>query len=183
MSVSIVKDSLEYFDRNNDKYESIKKRMRYIKRVTQTDADLDNIKLAFYDKNKELLFISRVEFLAKYYNKIKIWVWGWSIPLLSKSVTNIIRKVLIYGTDIYADTAAKVALKNELITSRFRIVDDTQLDIHNAIASYLTKIPFIFRWRDMNFPENYLSYVEIKDKPEKHTNVTVFLYILDPPDV
>ena len=34
---------------------------------------------------------------------------------------------------------ANILLKNELLTSRFRITDMTQIDIHCALASYLSK--------------------------------------------
>ena len=84
MSVNIIKDALEYYDSNNEKYENIKKKMKYVKLADINQSDIEGVKLIFYDENKNELFSSRVEILGKYYNSINIWVWGWRLPSISK---------------------------------------------------------------------------------------------------
>ena len=69
-----------------------------------------------------------------------------------------LRNILNYGLNLDPITE-NTFLKTELITSRFRINDPVQLDVHIAISSYLSKVPFIFKHiiheKD---PFEYLSY-------------------------
>lgn len=183
MSVEVISDALKYFDSNNDKYRGPKRRIKYVKRAAVTEHDVEGVKLIFYDANMNELFVSRVEILGKYYNSIKTWVWGWSLPGINKSLTTIIRKVFLYGTDIdLNDNPANIMLKNELVTSRFRIEDDIQLDIHCSIASYLAKKPFILALKDLSF--NYDVPNEVKGEDyEGITDITYYTYIVDPPNV
>lgn len=191
MSVNIIKDALEFYDNNNEKYENIKKKIKYIRIIPSQELheDIIGTKLSFYDKNKNELFASRIEFLGNYYNKINVWVWGWSIPILDKSLSTIIRKVFLYGTDIDITpyNFDNILLKNELITSRFRIIDEVQLEIHCAIASYLSKKPFIFIWKDIDVSENEFGtnvkkLTEIKGEfTDIDANVTSYMFIVDPP--
>lgn len=182
MSINIVNDALEYYDRNNERFESIKKKVKYVKHAEIDQRDIEGVKLVFYDENKKELFTSRVEILGKYYNTINTWVWGWSLPGIDKSLTSIIRKVFLYGTDINIDNPTNVLLKNELITSRFRVVDEVQIDMHCAIASYLAKKPFIFMWKEFLF--KYGEIGEVKGEfYEGDTDVIYYTYIVDPPTV
>jgi hypothetical protein len=64
------------------------------------------------------------------------------VPYLSKNSTYTSRKILNYGLDLGPN---QEYLKSELITSRFRITNPIQLDIHTAISSYLSQIPTIFQ--------------------------------------
>lgn len=183
MSVEIINDALKYYDNNNKIYKHIKKHISYVKYADVGKNDVEGLRLIFLDENKKELFTSRVEILGKYYNTIKTWVWGWSLPGINKSLTSIIRKVFLYGTDIdINNNPANVMLRNELVTSRFRIEDDIQLEIHCAIASYLAKKPFIFAWKDINIGNN--EFTEIKGEYyEGDTDVTYYTYIIDPPNV
>ena len=90
MSVEIVNDALKYYDSNNERYNSIRKKIRYVKHAPMEKTDVEGIKLIFYDESKKEIFTSRVEILGKYYNSINAWVWGWSLPTINKSLTNII---------------------------------------------------------------------------------------------
>ena len=61
-----------------------------------------------------------------------------------KNTNYVSRKILEYGLDIdYKDISF---LKTELITSKFRITDNIQLELHLALASYLSKNPVIFKY-------------------------------------
>lgn len=183
MSVDIVNDALKYFDGNNDKYKHIKKKIKYVKHAVVNRKDIEGVKLLFFDDDMNEMFTSRVEILGKYYNSINVWVWGWSLPSINKSLTSIIRKVFLYGTDIdLNENPANISLKNELVTSRFRIEDEIQIDMHCAIASYLAKKPFVFAWRDLPFKKDD-SAIEIKNDLINETDVTYYTFIVDPPDV
>jgi len=182
MSINIVNDALEYYDRNNEKFKNLKKRIKYIKYADAEPGDIEGVKLLFYDEDKNELFRSRIEILGKYYNNINTWVWGWSLPGIDKSLTSIIRKVFLYGTDINIQNPANVLLKNELITSRFRVVDNVQIDIHCAIASYLAKKPFIFMWKEFLFKPDEMGEVK-SEYYDGDTDVTYYTYIVDAPDL
>jgi hypothetical protein len=182
MSISIVNDALKFYDQNNEKYHNIKKRIKYIKFAQTEQQDIEGVKLIFFDENKKELFVSRVEILGKYYTSINTWVWGWSLASIEKSLTAIIRKVFLYGTDIdINNNPANILLKNELITSRFRVEDNVQIDIHCAIASYLAKKPFIFLWREFMIKTSDFTEVKGEFYGEK-TDVTYYTFIVDPPD-
>jgi hypothetical protein len=181
MSINIINDALRFYDTNNELYENVKKKIKYIKRATVNPTDVESVKFTFYDKEKNELFTSRIEIVGKYYNTINTWVWGWSLPNTDKSLTSIIRKVFLYGTDIDTRTVSNVVLKNELVTSRFKIDDDIQLDIHCAIASYLSKKPFIFAWRNTIVSQG-TEWSEVKNKDDdEEISVTIYTFILDPP--
>jgi hypothetical protein len=89
----------------------------------------------------------------------------------------------LYGTDIDIDkNPTNILLKNELVTSRFRIEDNVQIDIHCAIASYLAKKPFIFVWKDLPLKDkDDDSALEIHNDTD--TDVTYYTFFIDPPDV
>ncbi len=181
MSINIVNDALKYYDGNNDKYKHIKKQIKFVKNAIVDIKDIEGLKLVFFDENMNELFTSRVEILAKYYNVINVWVWGWSLPSINKYLTSIIRKVFLYGTDIDLNkNSANVLLKNELVTSRFRIDDDVQIDIHCAISSYLAKKPFVFAWNNMPFNKDE-SAIEIQN--DTKSDVTYYTFLVDPPNI
>lgn len=180
MSISIVKEALQFYDENNEKYKPIKKKIKYFKFADQIQHDIEGQRIAFLDKDKKEIFTSRIEILGKYYGSIYTWIWGWSLAGFGKSLTSIIRKVFLYGTDIDVANPANVILKNELVTSRFRIIDDIQIEIHCAIASYLAKKPFILMLKEFTllpdeiaiFKGEYDNYV---------TDSSYYWFVIDVP--
>ncbi len=176
---SIMSDALKYYDQNNEKYNSIKKKIKYVKHAIINQKDIEGVKLIFYDENHVELFTSRVEILGKYYNYNNMWIWGWSLPSVDKSLTAIIRKIFLYGTDIDINNSENILLKNELVTSRFRISDPIQIDMHCALASYLSKKPFIFMWKEFLFTSEIM---QVKGEfTDEETEVTYYSFIVDPP--
>ena len=73
------------------------------------------------------------------------------------------RKILNYGLDL--DTNQNF-LKTELVTSRFTVSNLLQLDIHVAIASYLTKIPNIYCHKVSLNKSNDEDYIFFSDPDE-----------------
>ncbi len=187
MSISVVKDALEYYDRNMENYEKLVHQIRYVKLTNNNKkTGVYGLYHTFYDKHKNELFTSRTEILAKYYDKLKIWVWGWGIASIDASFATIIRKVLLYGTGIQINDDAKhmIWLKNELVTSRIKMTDEAQLDIHCAIACYLSKQVLILPIQDFPHIVDGIAEISIK-KTNRPTNdkvfSTLYLFILDPP--
>jgi len=139
-----------------------------------SDMDLNSIIL--YDENQDELLRSKYEFLGIYENTSRIWTWAWSMAVIPKNVTYTSRKLLSYGLDIPSD---QVLLKTELITSRFRIASEIQLQIHCAIAAYISKKPIIYRLKyppDVDYDEKIHPIV--KDS-EKYRELFLFLHDYD----
>lgn len=181
--VSLINNSFEYYDKNNDIYKDKFLDVMYIE-LQRNDNDLDHSILLFYDKNLKLLFSYKFERLGIYDTKSNIWSWAWTIPYFKKNETNIIRKILHYGTEL---DHSSIFLKTELITSRFRITNNCQLDIHCAIASYLSKKPLIFKYKFFSNPEIiedkyvnilYPKYSYKKDSEETY-EVIYYVFLLD----
>jgi len=139
----LIINSLEYYDKNYEKYSDIISKIKYYSYL-YSDSDLDHNKIIFYDKNKEEIFRSRFEIIGIYNNYSNTWAWAWSISFLNKNTVYTSRKILNYGLDIVPSIENQF-LKTELITSRFRVSHPTQLDLHVSIASYLSKVPMIFK--------------------------------------
>jgi hypothetical protein len=110
-----------------------------------------------------------------------MWIWGWSLPQYKKNTTTIVRKLWNYGAELDVNSHF---LKRELITSRFRISDPIQLEIHTAIATYLSKKPLIYK--------HTIKYDTVKDEdfvPVLDQNInkynetsdynTYYMFILD----
>lgn len=141
-NITFVTTSLKYFDENNEKYDGMLKHAKYVKYVPAENDMTHNI-IKFFDKNKTEIYKSRYEIIGLYNTDVNTWTWSWALPNFKKNNTGIARKLLNYG--LMLDPSAKY-LKTELITSRFRVADFVQLDIHIAIASYMSKSPFIYKY-------------------------------------
>ena len=173
----IIVNSLKYYDYNNEKYSKIIDKAFYYS-IIRSNNDIVHDTIVFYDKYKNIIFKSRFEIFGFYSAVTQLWAWSWSIIKYPKNLIFLARKILNYGLDLGPDEDP--FLKAELITSRFRITNDIQLDIHAAIASYISKKPFIFKViiEPENIRENPEEIYEIiKDKT--NTSIIQFLFILD----
>ena len=162
---SLVANSLEYFDNNSEKYDKI------IKNVNSHELILNNLdmqknQIILYDNKGEQIYKSDYEIIGLYDNSYKLWSWAWAVPYLEKNSSYISRKILMYGLDIIFEQSR--FLKSELITSRFKITDPVQLNIHVAIASYLAKKPFIYKYK--YYPKTNKSTV-VHDSTDTHGNI------------
>ena len=86
-----------------------------------------------------------------------------------------VRKIWNYGAIL--DPSEKY-LKTELITSRFRIADTIQLDIHAGIASYLSKYPMIYKHIDLFNKADVHGLVEVVE-PTTTNYMTYYMFLLD----
>ena len=139
----LILNSLEYFDKFQEKYSDFFSKIKYYS-YSYSENDLQHNKILFYDQDKKLIFESRFEIIGIFNKGPNIWAWAWSIPYLSKNTIYTSRKILNYGLDIIPTTENQF-IKTELVTSRFRISHQTQLDLHVSMASYLSKIPMIYK--------------------------------------
>jgi hypothetical protein len=170
-SISLVKTALKYFDENSDKYENILKSAKYVKFVA-AENDMSHNVMKFFDKNKNEMFRSRYEIIGLYSNDINTWTWSWAIPNFKKNNTNIARKLWNYGSML--DPSDRY-LKTELVTSRFRVSDFVQLDIHVAISSYISKNPFVYKYGIARFEMSNGGEYEIIN--EKQIDQEGFIYL------
>lgn len=157
-SINIVTEALEYYDKNTKQTNKVFSKVKYFKLINN-DLDTEHNKIIFYDSNKQELFKSRYEMIGKYFNDSQTWIWAWAIPRYAKNNVYTIKKLLNYGIDIPPRADIRF-LKSELVTSRYRVTDSVQLDIHVSLASYIAKIPMIYK-----FP--VIPEITLKDRPHK----------------
>lgn len=179
---NLLTNSLEYYDINNEKYKYLFEDVRYIY-FTRTDDDMDHNTITMYDENEKEIFKSKYEVLGMFDSHINIWTWGWAVPTLKKNSTTIIRKVFNYGAELDPND---IFLKSELVTSRFRISHPVQLDVHVAMASYLSKKPVVYKlytyYKNVNENKKYLDIKYNKDLDDDYMSDRyriVYLFILD----
>ena len=174
----LITNSLYYFDSNYEKYNKLYNKFKY-QSLEINDNDLEYNKINFYDKNQKKIFKSRYEVLGIYNSVANLWTWGWSVPRLKKNMINTIRKLLNYGLDLPPDQDDQF-LKAELITSRFRISNEIQLDIHTAIASYISKKPMVYKLiiNPDTVADNESNIQPIEKYPANNATV-YYLYLLD----
>ena len=174
----LVVNALKYHDKNNEIYAKTFKNIKFFSNKI-SEHDLEHSVITFYDKNKIKLFESRYEIIGMYNPIADTWIWGWAIPTLRKNQTGLIKKVLNYGMDLDIDN---ISLKSELITSRFKIINETQLDIHIAIASYISKNKAVIGMIDDNVEQIKHENIDLTPIPTSISDNTIsihYLYLLD----
>jgi len=132
----IVAPALEYYDKIRELYRELFHKLDPTKFEQDiTRHDMTHNKITFFDKKNNKLITTNYEIVGIYSNTHKMWCWAWGVPILNKNETYISKKILNYGLEL----EGSLYLKTELVTSRFQITDKIQLEIHIAIATYLTK--------------------------------------------
>jgi hypothetical protein len=139
---NIILNSLEYYDKNSETYNKLLSKAKYYKQKKRY-GDMQHHTIFFYDKNKKEIFKSNYELIGLYNHFSKLWSWAWSIPWLRKNEAYLSRKILNYGLDTVPEEGS-MYMRTELITSRFRISNPIQLDLHVSMASYLSKMPLVY---------------------------------------
>jgi hypothetical protein len=159
MEETVVKLALSYYDDLIDKFNPLFKKVADHRRFIK-DSDLERNTIEYYDRDGKVVFRSEYEILGVYNKSQKIWAWGWSDPKNKKNEIYISRKILDYGFDI----DHSLILKTELIASRFIISDKIQVDMHVALASYLSK-KVVFRYiiQDTISKNTFIYYVFLLD--------------------
>ena len=164
MNTNIIAQSLEYYDKNAELNKEIINKIYYINIIKKNKDNIDNKFnfIEFYDKEFNLLKKSKYEILGIYNSNGNIWTWGWSLAILPKELAITSKKIFNYGFDLDQEN---LFLKNELITSRFKISNKIQIDMHVAIGSYLSKNKFIFSYKiydDNNQKNNIVKHNDLQ---------------------
>lgn len=174
-------NALKYYDTNNEKYSKFFDKVKYYRMLLAAESnELDHNVIIFYDKDKIEFFRSRFEMLGHYNGTIKMWAWGWTISDKKNEII-MAKKLLNYALDLGKEFSF---LKSELVTSRFRISSEIQLDIHASIASYISKNPLIFKLLSPDISMTYLTddqsveIYELRHRPDNNSNIN-YLYLLD----
>ena len=168
---STIRDSLEFYDKNQELYNVFFNKIKYIKFVDNINM-IDDI--IFYDENKKVLLESSYEILGVFLPKTQLWKWSWSIPSFKKKHTFISRKILDYAFNL--DNFKEISLRSDLTNSKIKIINDLQLDIHIALSSYIGKQPLIFKFynkfEDNTEFEQTIQIPELKTKSSRKINRT-----------
>lgn len=175
-SISLVTNALEYYDQNDDNFKEISKNAQYIKFI-KAETDMDHNVIVFYDQNKKEFFRSRYEIIGLYTSDSNVWAWSWAIPTFQKNNTNIVRKIWNYGVVLDPKVGF---LKTELITSRFKITNKIQLDIHVSIAAYISKNKLIYKhYNYINKIPDVDGYLHIAETLDE-VYTAYYMFLLDP---
>lgn len=175
----IVRNSLEYYDSYQPKIQSILNKIEYIKIV---DGNNINDEYIFYDSDDKPFFKSRIEQLGMFVPYDNSWKWSWSIPFAKFQNTFISRKILEYAFTLNSST--DLHLKSTLISSKLIISNQYQIDIYLALASMLSKKPFVLKlylypsW-DKDATEKIIPYKKILSKPDRKKFIAIYIMIID----
>lgn len=190
---SIVKDSLDYYDKHQPQIQQILNKIEYIKIDIGKNVNDEYI---FYDSNDKIIFKSKIETLSLFIPHSNIWKWSWSVPFAKYNNTLISREILKYAFTLNSEN--DFFLKSILINSKNIIKNQYQLDIYLALSSLLSKKPFILRiylvppddHDDNNnidnnknsFNNEFLyEYKKILKNPDKKNYISVFVLVVDWP--
>ena len=71
---STIRDSLEFYDNNREKYNLFFNKVKYLKFVNNNNM-IDDI--IFYDENEKILLESSYEIMGVHLPKNHTWKWSW----------------------------------------------------------------------------------------------------------
>ncbi len=173
MDDNIIQTAFSYYDKNNEKYELKFMNVQYVD-FKKNKNDNERSSINMYDEDNKLLFTYKYELIGVYYGITNTWSWGWSLSNFKKNTIYTSRKILEYGLDLDNDN---VFLKTELVTSRFKISNPIQLELHLAIASYLSKTPLIYKLTYKTKDLDTLAKTKITNSSSgEHTTYYLFLF-------
>ena len=138
---TVLKLAMDNYDKNKKIFEKAMKNIHYVS-FDEMDETKTEYKILFIDKNYKTRYSINYEILGFFYNVESLFQWSWSMSNILKKYRKKSTNLLLYGVQLENDNNS--ILKNELINSRFKIQSKTQLDIHIAHASYISKIPHIY---------------------------------------
>lgn len=137
--IDLIKNSLIYFDNQNFKYKKFLKNTKiYIfeKKIIDSKTDID------IDDNLKF----ETELLGIFSHTTNIFIWSWSLPNVNANEIKISRELLNYGLQLeqQSNTIIHFFLKSLLVNARNYIENDYDLDLIQAIASYILKDKYNF---------------------------------------
>lgn len=155
----IIQEALIEYDQTKPTMHYLLKNMQIILEKNENDLQRDVIKFINKDTNK-LEFTSDTEIIGLYYEKLKIWSWGWSLAGRKTSEYYLSKEILIYALSMGPELAY---IKSLLTTSRGIINDPTQIDINLAISLSIIKKPYVLQYVYKVGNDNIIIYYIILD--------------------
>ena len=155
--------SIKYFDKQNKKYSNYLNKTKLILTNNDKTCQIINIKTGETIKIK-----CNYEILGVFDHNSNVFLWGWSLPYLSLNETKISKELLNYGLKLEpsSNTISHFFLKSLLVNARNNIETDFDLDLIQAICSYILKdkCDFIYPLdlNDNNNNKIMTSYILIK---------------------
>ena len=161
----IIPEALEYYDKFKLKNRSIINEIDRVE-LKENSNDIEDNHIIFYNKNNKIIKEAPYEVMSIYDKENKIWIWAWADCNLYKNQTKICRKLLEYSLNI--DIREKneesrdqlIFIKSNFITSRLYIESNNQLDINIALACYLSKSNFIYKYQLNDNPLIYYMIIK-----------------------
>ncbi len=128
----LIIKSLKYFDNQNKKYS---------KYLQNTELIIDNKIFKILDKKTEKIINIDTTYLGIFNHETNTFLWAWSLPDLSINEIKISKELLNYGLSLQpsSNTISHYFLKSLLVNARNNIETDFDLDLIQAISSYLLK--------------------------------------------
>lgn len=174
----IIRNSLEYYDSFQPQIQKILDKIEYIKVINNSNTNDEYI---FFDNNWKQFFKSRIETLGMFVPQDNTWKWSWSIPFAKYQNTLISRKILEYAFTLNYTT--DLHLKSTLINSKLIISNQYQIDIYLALASMLSKKPFILKLYlyppEENSDPDIIYYKKIISNPNRKKFISIYVLVID----
>ena len=133
-----------------------------LKNSTYTDVQNKNNSgrtlVRFRDKaTQEIILESEVETLGVYFDKMRIWQWGWARPGIREAEANISTNILKWALNQDLELSY---IKNMITAGRGEVTDEVQIEALLAICGSTVKNPFIFP-QVIGQPGRYLIFYHI----------------------
>lgn len=137
--IDLIKKSLTYYDNKNNKYKQFLKNTK----ININDKKILS-KLTGKQIDNKLIF--ETEILGIYHYDSNVFLWSWSLPYLGINETKISKELLNYGLKLEpnSNTISHFFLKSLLVNARNYIESDFDLELIQAISSYILKDKYDF---------------------------------------
>lgn len=137
-----IKKSFNNLDKRNKKYDNL----------LSNNVELDIINNRFIDKtsNSVIADIYNISTLGIYYHDTNIFVWGWVLPNLKKTIAT---DLLFYALtlELNAVTIEQHFIRSLLVNSRIYIENDFNLQLLQAVALNIYNDRFDFIYSTYNY--------------------------------
>lgn len=141
--------------------------------MSNIDSNRNKI-LFIHPENKKILFQSEYEIIGAYYDKLNVWSWAWAMPSLSITDNYTSKKMLTHILGI--DQQFSPEIKLIIMTPRSVISDKIQIDTRIAIACYIYKHNYVYRYDETTSDGyNLISYIVLFDNPESDQSFSKFV--------
>ena len=151
--IDLIKKSLIHFDNQNIKYN------KYLKDTNLIIDPLKIVSISTGIKIDNLIFVT--EILGVFNHQSNVFLWSWALPYLRINEIKISRELLNYGLTIdpISNTHVHFFIKTLLINARNYIETDFDLELIQAISSYILKdkYNFIYPFNTYNGEKLFLT--------------------------